>query len=267
MIRPNSAVELQSKTQIQQSGGLHYQWGRKDPLPTFHNPGGTQYNSSHTNSVQVAAVYNVYKQTGVDADNNVILGITNPITDSTFSSTDNTAGYSREWNVYKSNAGIVENDPKNEKIRKVLKYATENPISYLFRAKTGNELALEDAGTLLEKSSQVKDWISDENGLAQDRWGHAAEKSPYDPCPSGWRVPDTSHATLFAAGNNGSYAKGTSPWFYNGYNTSGNFAQYGIVQSTVADLTAGAVNNPPNARQYPGYTLSVTTENTTPSSR
>ena len=267
LVRPNLAAELQSKTQIQQSGGLHYQWGRKDPLPTFHNPGGTQYISAHTNSVQVAAVYNVYKQTGVDANNNVILGISNPITDSIFSSTNDAGGYSREWNVYRLSAGIAAADPKNEKIRKVIKYATENPLYFLFRSKTGNELGMEDAGTLLTKSIQVKDWISDENGLAQDRWGHATEKSVYDPCPGGWRVPDTANANLFAAGGNGSYAKGSSPWFYNGYNTASSFTNYGIVQSTIADLTAGSVNNAVNVRQYPGYTLTITTEDTTPGSR
>ncbi|WDF45594.1 T9SS type A sorting domain-containing protein [Chryseobacterium sp. KACC 21268] len=266
LVRPNLATELQSKTQIQQSGGLHYQWGRKDPLPTFHNPGGTQYISAHANSVQVAATYNVYKQTGVDANNNIIIGISNPITDAIFSSTD-TSGYSREWNVYRSSAGIAAADPKNEKIRKITKYAAENPLYFLFRSKTGNELGMEDAGTLLTKSQQVKDWISDENGLAQDRWGHASEKSVYDPCPAGWRVPDTANANLFAAGNNGSYAKGSSPWFYNGYNTTSNFSNYGIVQSTIADLTGNSVNNAVNARQYPGYTLTVTTESTTPSSR
>ena len=267
LVRPDLATELQSKTQIQQSGGLHYQWGRKDPLPTFHNPGGTQYISGHTNSVQVAATYNVYRQTSVDASNNVILGITNPITDVSFSSTDNTSGYSREWNVYKTFAGIAASDQKNEKIRKIIKYAAENPLYFLFRAKTGNELGMEDAGTLLAKSLQVKDWISDENGQALDRWGHATEKSAYDPCPAGWRVPDTANANLFAAGNNGSYSKGSSPWFYNGYNTNNSFATYGIVQSTIADLTGTAANNAIGTRQYPGYTLSITTESTTPASR
>ncbi|WP_312766225.1 T9SS type A sorting domain-containing protein [Epilithonimonas sp.] len=267
LVRPDLATELRSKTQVQQSGGLHYQWGRKDPLPTFHNPGGTQYIAAHANSVQVAATYNVYKQTGVDIDGNVVLGISDPITDEIFSSTDNVSGYSREWNVYRSSAGIAASDPKNEKIRKIIKYATENPLYFLFRSKTGQELGIEDTGALLTKSLQVKDWISDENGLAQDRWGHAAEKSVYDPCPAGWRVPDTANANLFAAGNNGSYAKGSSPWFYNGYNTNSSFANYGILQSTVADLTAGSVNNAVNVRQYPGYTLSITTESTTPSSR
>lgn len=264
--RPDQATELQSKIQIQQSGGLHYQWGRKDPMPTFHYPGGTQYISAHANSVQVDATYNVYRQTGVDADGNIIIGVSDPITDAIFSSTGN-AGYSREWNVYRSAAGIATSDPKNQKVRKIIKYATENPLYFLFRSKTGQELEIEDAGTLLVKSLQVKDWISDENGLAQERWGHNTEKSVYDPCPGGWRVPDTASANLFAAGNNGSYAKGSSPWFYNGYNTNSSFANYGIVQSTIADLTGSAVNNAVNVRQYPGYTLTITTENTSPSSR
>ncbi len=267
LVRPNLATELQSKTQIQQSGGLHYQWGRKDPLPTFHNPGGTQYISGHANSVQVAATYNVYKQTGVDANSNVVLGISNPITDAIFSSTDIASGYSREWNTYRHSAGIAASDPKNQKIRKIIKYATENPLYFLFRSKTGNELSMQDAGTMQVKSIQVKDWISDENGQAQDRWGHATEKSAYDPCPEGWRVPDTANANLVAALNNVSYAKGSSPWFYNGYNTTSSFANYGIIQSMIADLTGGAVNNEVSTRQYPGYTLSITTESTTPSSR
>lgn len=264
--RTNPVAERLSKTQIQRSGGLHYQWGRKDPLPTFHNPGGTQYIAAHSNSIQVAAEYSVYRQTGVDAENNVIMGIDTPITDANFSSTDSAAGYSREWNVYKNSAGVTATDSKNDKIRKVIRYAAENPLSYLFRNRTGAELGMEDAGTLQSKAIQVKDWISDENGQAQDRWGHATEKSVYDPCPVGWRVPDTATAALFAAGDNGSYAKGSSPWFYNGYNTNSSFANYGIVQSAVADLTGAAANNAVNTRQYPGYTLSITTDGA-PSSR
>ncbi len=258
--RPNLAAELQSKRQIQRSGGLHYQWGRKDPLPTFHNPGGTQYISAHANSVQVAADYTVYRQTGVDGNNNVIFGINTPVTDANFSSTDAATGYSREWNVYSYAAGVTPTDSKSDKIRKVIRYAAENPLSYLFRNRSGAELGMEDAGTLQTKAMQVKDWISDENGQAQDRWGHATEKSVYDPCPAGWRVPDTATASLFAAGDNGSYARGSSPWFYNGYNTASNFANYGIVQSTIADLTGSATNNAVNIRQYPGYTLSITSD-------
>lgn len=45
------------------------------------------------------------------------------------------------------------------------------------------------------------------------RWGHAQEKSIYDPCPEGWRVPD-----IMGAYENG---KGSTPWF-NGKKLSSN---------------------------------------------
>ncbi|TGN27154.1 PKD domain-containing protein [Empedobacter tilapiae] len=266
LVRPNLTVEKESKTTIQQSGGLHYQWGRKDPLPTFHYPGGDQYMSAHNNSVRVSPTYNIFKQIGIDNFGNVIYD-TNPITESIFMSTDNVNGYSKEWNNYKQIANVSESDKKNVKIRKIIKFSTENPLSYLFRNRTGSEIGFEDAGPLYAKTSQVKDWISDENGLALDRWGHGTEKSPYDPCPEGWRVPDTTKANLFAGGPKGSYAKGSSPWFYNGYNTNNSFATYGITQGEINPLTGGATNNIISDKKYPGYTLSITTEGSTPSSR
>ncbi|MBB4808073.1 hypothetical protein HNP38_003413 [Chryseobacterium defluvii] len=262
------AVELQIKNQIQQSGGLHYQWGRKDPLPTFHNPGGIQNTQK---AVTVQGTYNVFRQTNVDASGNVIYNVATPVTDAVFSSTDAVNGYSREWNTYKVSAGIAGTEPKHEKIRKVIKYATENPLSFLFRNRTGNETAAQNNISLTVKSSQVKDWISDENGQAQDRWGHAAEKSPYDPCPEGWRVPDTSMTGVFGATSDGkgSYAKGSSPWFYNGYNTNGTFNEYGLAQSTIYALTGGYVgtNNTITQKNYPGFTLSNNIESAPPTSR
>ncbi|SDE82299.1 Por secretion system C-terminal sorting domain-containing protein [Epilithonimonas hungarica] len=259
-------TNLAYKTQIQQSGGLHYQWGRKDPIPTFHYPGGAQSQGNVSFPyITVAPTYNIFRQTGLNASGNIVYS--SPITDAIYSSTDENLGYSREWGLYKSYAGIATADKKNEKIRKVIKYATENPLYFLFRSKTGNELGIEDLGSLATKSTQVKDWISDENGLAQDRWGHATEKSPYDPCPGGWRVPDTAGAILFAAGNNGSYAKGSSPWFYNGYNTTSGFTNYGIQQSTISDLTGSAANNNMNVRQYPGVTLRTFTDGVMPTIR
>ncbi len=259
--------EYDSKMLVQNSGGLHYQWGRKDPFPTFHNPGGNQKLAGLNNNILADATFNIYRQIGLDSSNQIIYDTTNPVTDLQFSSTDATEGYSREWNVYRQMSGISDDDTKTEKVRKVIKYATENPLSYLYQERTGNESDIEGSGTLASKTIEVKDWLSDENGQAQDRWGHAEAKSVYDPCPAGWRVPDTANANLFAAGNNGSYAKGSSPWFYNGYNTSSSFKDYGVVQSTVANLTGAAVNNPVGSREYPGYVLSMTAQDSMPSSR
>ncbi|CAF1691096.1 unnamed protein product, partial [Adineta ricciae] len=56
----------------------------------------------------------------------------------------------------------------------------------------------------------------------------AQKKSPFDPCPQGWRVPDTfyasMHATLPKLSNFYSYwalSSGNNPWYYNGYQASG----------------------------------------------
>lgn len=223
---------LATSYEITNSGGLHYQWGRKDPMPTFSTPGGLY-----------ATV--VYKQSNVDAQGNVIYDTVTPITESIFSSTDLINGYSREWNTYKPTIA----NSKNEKIRKVIKYATENPLSFMYRNKTGNEETVENTGSLQQKSSQVKDWLSDENGLAIDRWGHATEKSPYDPCPSGWRVPDTSTSDLWNGG------KGNSPWFYNGVNTNGNYSDYGIAQGAISGLTESNINNLQTEYKYPGFAI------------
>ncbi|GAA5090953.1 hypothetical protein GCM10023210_17810 [Chryseobacterium ginsengisoli] len=230
------ATALLTSPEVTNSGGLHYQWGRKDPIPTFLSPGGL-------NAIPV------YKQ--ISYTNNTI-GYSAAIND-----TEYTNSYTKEYSTYTNsgNANVQLSDAKNEKIRKVLKYSAENPLFFMYRNKSGNEETIENGTNFSQKAAQVKDWISDENGQVQDRWGHATEKSPYDPCPSGWRVPDTSSAALFAGGPNGSYAKGTSPWFYNGYNTSSTFANYGIAQGGIAALTEGAINNTTSEKKHPGFAV------------
>lgn len=267
LYRPDLATEKITKTQIQQSGGMQYQWGRKDPMPSFYYLGGTQYISAHPNSVRMGPTYSIYRQTGTDTAGNVVYNTTKPISDDIFRSTDPVSGYAREWSTVQAAASISVNEPSHLRVLKAIRYSVENPLSYMFRNRTGVEIAFEGSGSAAAKAAQVKDWLSDENGLAQDRWGHGAEKSPYDPCPDGWRVPDTSSTALFAGSTNGSYAKGSSPWFYNGYNTSSALKDYGIPQPFIADLTGSSANNAGNVRQYPGYTLSITTESTMPSSR
>ncbi|NDV69426.1 hypothetical protein [Dysgonomonas sp. 25] len=42
------------------------------------------------------------------------------------------------------------------------------------------------------------DWYSGDNSKWDNRWGNATRKSPFDPCPQGWRVP--------------SWKGGRSPW-------------------------------------------------------
>ncbi|TWP24322.1 T9SS type A sorting domain-containing protein [Apibacter muscae] len=65
----------------------------------------------------------------------------------------------------------------------VLNKSIKNPITYLHRD--------------VEES-----WLP---GIYPKLWGHADKKSPFDPCPAGWRVPDASYGR----------EKG-SPWFKEG---------------------------------------------------
>ncbi|RQO30448.1 hypothetical protein DBR32_12855 [Taibaiella sp. KBW10] len=140
--------------------GLHYQWGRKDPIPTFLDQLSIIRNGGTINAGQ----YNT--------------------------------NFTQLFSVYGAGA-IAGNDKRYVKIGRILKYSVENPLTYLYN----------DGAT--------QDWISNEPGLEAGRWGHAMEKSPYDPCPDGWRVPDVSFSFLNQAYNtqvsNG--VKGTSPWY------------------------------------------------------
>ncbi|MCB4234297.1 hypothetical protein LDL59_02015 [Kaistella anthropi] len=53
--------------------------------------------------------------------------------------------------------------------------------------------------------TKINDWVSDDRADAENRWGHGTEKSPFDPCPEGWRVPDVSLTNLYSG------SKGNSP--------------------------------------------------------
>ena len=219
------ATGIDNSEEITNSGGLHYQWGRKDPIPTFFSPGGIHQ-------------LPIYKQ--IDYDNGTILY------SAAIYNAEYELSYTKEYTTYTD--GLVSTLPKHQKINNVIKYATENPLFFMYRNKEGNEETLDKNGALSQKVLHVKDWLSDENGLAQDRWGHATEKSPYDPCPLGWRVPDTSFANLW----NG--AKGNSPWFYNGVNTNGKYNDYGIGNG-VTGLTESERNNTSTEYLYPGFTI------------
>lgn len=141
--------------------GLHYQWGRKDPLPTFQD----QLTITRGNTTVNAAQY--------------------------------LSNFTRALSVY--GAGILSsNDKPYAKLARIQQYAAQNPLTYLYN----------------DGSTPAKDWISDKTAMAADRWGHATEKSPFDPCPAGWRIPDVSYTfdrTYAAQISTG--VKGTSPWY------------------------------------------------------
>ncbi|MGG5209012.1 T9SS type A sorting domain-containing protein [Chryseobacterium sp. MIQD13] len=173
--------------QISESGGLHYQWGRKDPLPVFYNPGPSYYNYG-TNF----AAYNVFRQ------NNPANATTGAIPyTANMPESDYLTSYTQAYPAYSAAANVSSSDSKADKLKKIVKYSVNNPLNYLYQT---------DAAKL--------DWVSDENGTMPERWGHATEKSAYDPCPAGWRIVDLeSVSTGIILGN--FISKGNTPWFYN----------------------------------------------------
>lgn len=230
--------------------GMHYQWGRKDPLPTFHKHADlVDYNYNINNVVVDSGYYDVFEQSGFISDSIISYSI---VTEGDFITR------SQSYTNYSSTLGINNNMKKYEKVQKVVKHSVQNPLVFLYHNRTGNEKTYEGAGELSVKVLGIKDWVSDEKGLFTERWGHATTKSPYDPCPEGWRVPDTHRAILSFNYSVGSInaATGSSPWYYARYDRQPfSFIQRGISQNTVAALNNQDQNNPINTNNYPGRTV------------
>ena len=162
---PNSQ-ELQN--QVKHSGGLHYQWGRKDPIPSFQLVGGESYEVFVGESIQSNGTPNF----------------------SSLNQLNYLEQFTEVYSSYRMASGLVSGDTKYTEADKIIQYSVNHPFTFLHKGTTN-----------------PTDWISGELNLKADRWGHGEGKSIYDPCPAGWRVPDT-----FKVYENGS---GSSPW-YNG---------------------------------------------------
>lgn len=198
----NSQTDIYKKLdQMHDSGGLHFQWGRKDPLPAFYNP-GMFYNLPQvwTNGVlsRPFNAYTVYRQINPANATTGAIPYSGNITEASYTST-----YSQPYSTYSAAASVSTLDSKADKLKKIVKYSVSNPMNYLYQS-----------------DNTKLDWVSDENGNMPERWGHAAEKSPYDPCPAGWRIVDLhSVSTGIILGN--FISKGNTPWFYNAkFNTN-----------------------------------------------
>ncbi|WP_100075865.1 T9SS type A sorting domain-containing protein [Chryseobacterium camelliae] len=152
---------------IRASTGLHYQWGRKDPLPTF------QFADNR-------ASYNVFL--GNVAANGTVAYST--LAAGTYN--DLSGNYIVPYNTYTnaSNANVSTADKVSDKISKVLSYSVRNPLIYMIPSTFAPYNSTTPAYT------NGTDWLSNEPNLAYDRWGRGGRKSPFDPCPEGWRIPD-----------------------------------------------------------------------------
>ena len=233
--------------QISKSGGLHFQWGRKDPLPVFFNAGGN-YNFGTAVGSEGSIYKNLNRYT-IRMQNGPISNGVIPYSGA-IDNTDYTANYSKEFSTDYSSV-FLSTDSKKDKIKKVLMYSVNNPLYFLYQ----------NPSTETNQFKKVRDWVSDENGQFTDRWGHGTEKSPFDPCPEGWRIPDTfradTHVTLPNLGNFYSYwplSHGNNPWYYNGYQASGT-GQYGLAPSSVYHVKRDAYS--PANKFYPGSKSSI----------
>jgi hypothetical protein len=142
--------ELQNE--IKYSGGLHYQWGRKDPIPSFKHVGGDNYEIYKGISVNEAGV----------------------VTYQNINAAEYVNSYSEEYSQYKQNANVTSADNKYQEASKIIRYSIQNPLTLLHKGTTNSS-----------------DWVSGEMAVSDNRWGHSDRKSVYDPCPKDWRVPDT----------------------------------------------------------------------------
>ncbi len=167
-------------SQIQKSAGLHYQWGRKDPFPAFHeNIGGNAYNIylGRANSDGTIAYNVLTADTFEGAGSNYIIPY------DTYTNT--------------SNSNVLPNDKMSDKIAKVLGYSVKNPLVFMVPSTLNPYNGVKTMGT---------DWLVNQPSQFPERWGKGTSKSPFDPCPEGWRIPDTDSSI---DGNN----LGGSPWY------------------------------------------------------
>ncbi|MBL1221251.1 T9SS type A sorting domain-containing protein [Chryseobacterium sp. L7] len=168
---------------IRASTGMHYQWGRKDPIPTFQNADNRASFSIFLGRVSSEGTV-TYTTLSQAAYNNM------------------SGGYIIPYNTYAAGSAVQSTDRPADKVAKVLSYSVKNPLVYMipsaFASYNGSN----------PNYTNGTDWLADEPNLAADRWGRGGEKSPFDPCPEGWRIPDLSDVALVS---NKDF--GMSPWY------------------------------------------------------
>ncbi len=162
---------------IEQTQGLHFQWGRKDAIPAFANDLSRIFLGSENSSANGILTYTEVNNSSYESSN-----------------------FTSSYNNYGST-----NNSKYEKLKANILYSVQNPLTFMYQP--GQGMLYNGGNHYANDLSQVRDWVSNERGDVSNRWGHASEKSIYDPCPAGWRVPDVSLTNLYIG------SKGNSPWF------------------------------------------------------
>ncbi|RXM38811.1 T9SS C-terminal target domain-containing protein [Chryseobacterium sp. CH21] len=195
---------------IRASTGLHYQWGRKDPIPVFQNADNRSF---YTISLGTAAANGLVSYT-------------------TLSSTDynNLSGnYIVPYNTYATTSNVQVTDKPIERISKIISYSVRNPLVYMIPS------TLAPFNSTTPNYTNGTDWLATEPNLALDRWGRGGKKSPFDPCPEGWRIPDLMNVALVSGAD-----FGQTPWYKKDKNVATSY-------SIVTDYLGTRVRNSTNA--------------------
>ena len=131
---------------LQNTFGMFYQWGRKDPLPYVD---ASTINASNATGTTIK-IYGSSGQLAEASGPNV-----------------NATGYKR-FDI--ANSAVYKGRDQYGKTS-TLEYSVKNPLTFIYNATT------------------PYDWYAQTSeNQNNDLWGDGSVKSPYDPCPKGWRV-------------------------------------------------------------------------------
>lgn len=178
---PTSATDLGL---IKSAAGLHYQWGRKDPLPIFKN------------SVDESEKLVYLGTPKTDGSGEFTY---TELSRSTYEASG--GNYLKKYNDYSVLAGVVSTDKTALNTAKVLNYSVANPLVFMMPS---NIIPYTGTGKFVGN-----DWLSNEPNVFYDRWGKGTAKSPFDPCPKNYRIPDI----LNIENVDDSKTSGGSPWY------------------------------------------------------
>lgn len=195
---------------IRASTGLHYQWGRKDPIPPF------QYADDRS-------FYNVFL--GTPAPKGAVSYSTLDQADYN----DLSGNYIVPYNTYASASNVQLTDKPAERISKILSYSVKNPLVYMIPS------TFAPYNSTTPNYTNGTDWLAQEPNLAPDRWGRGGKKSPFDPCPEGWRIPDLTSVALVSGAD-----FGQTPWYKKDKNVATSY-------SIATDYLGTRVRNSANA--------------------
>ncbi|MFY1045128.1 T9SS type A sorting domain-containing protein [Chryseobacterium sp. GP-SGM7] len=202
---------IEEYAKIRASTGLQYQWGRKDPIPSFQ--------------FADRSAYDIFLGT---ANVNGTVGYTT-LASTTYNSTS--GNYIIPYNTYTdiSNANILASDKVDEKVAKVLSYSVRNPLVYMIPS------SFSPHNSTVPNYTNGTDWLLNEPNIAPERWGRGGSKSPFDPCPEGWRIPDLTEVAIIT---NRDF--GLSPWYKKDKNAATSY-------NMVNDYLGTPVKNTSNA--------------------